>query len=876
MKKSFAVILSIILLSSILSFASAMNGDPDPNGSPTPSNSPAPICGNDIVEEGEQCDDGELNGLPNQCNSDCADITASVCGNNILEAGEVCEDGNTQDGDGCSDSCQIQNIAPVCSVDSMENDDTENQFFFEESIYINEKGDFTLSGSSSDADSEIKNVQYTRSDDFNTFPGQNAIPSDGAFNKNEEQWKSNPNDPDFDDGNHTICCRASDGDAGPETCQEFCIDTLNPDKTSIPQAQITRGEFDETCTPNQNYINSERDKLSFSWTEVSSNGCSPIHHYEIQFKDSVLTSPTNSIEISSEDLSDGDMISIKVRAIDAAGNAGDWSELSAQIVVDNTSPEAEITNNDDWINMLSDKNLIITEVDTDNNLMNCFYKVNVVNGETTIDFTQTVCNQPFTINTDTACPIDGDNICRVSKKVQDKACNVNNPLDGSRLFDLDRVAPITTKTVNEPKHPGFLWMNVLVDWFVKDTTTVVLLCQDDPNPEDNIETSGCKETWYKVTPNMTEFELYEGPFSIGDEDGLYTIEYYSVDNAGNQEQTQSEVDKLDIDAPNTTKTIGQPQFIDEDNRTWVNGETQFMLTCVDDEVGCKESHAMTSVLVEGIPTEMHLELENNNFTLNGLQDGTYLVHYWSIDMLGNVEEHQSEIDWLDNTPPMIDLENPNEYEAENVQACYQSIVAAVNDEGSGIKRVWTELWNSTNNLVRTENLTLRNDGHYEVLMDKQLPAGHYILKVYAEDNLGNVNSVMMEEHLEQGIFVEFLNPATCSVNTELGGSCKFTYNVCMRSANSVEFWLDKLGIPGVPPGLMNATISKGQDFANVGYLANQAVSPLEPSNLLLSEDLINGRTTFDLNLHIPADTASQIGSGAHKLKYLIEAFASID
>ena len=38
---------------------------------------------------------------------------APVCGNNTVESGEQCDDGNTANGDGCSSTCQTE-AAPVC------------------------------------------------------------------------------------------------------------------------------------------------------------------------------------------------------------------------------------------------------------------------------------------------------------------------------------------------------------------------------------------------------------------------------------------------------------------------------------------------------------------------------------------------------------------------------------------------------------------------------------------------------------------------------------------------------------------------------------------------------------------------------------------
>ncbi|MDB4952568.1 MAG: hypothetical protein JWO36_137 [Myxococcales bacterium] len=65
----------------------------------------ASICGNGIVEAGEQCDDGNLD------NSDSCDTTCHLlycCGNGILEPGEQCDDNNNLPGDGCSATCTTE------------------------------------------------------------------------------------------------------------------------------------------------------------------------------------------------------------------------------------------------------------------------------------------------------------------------------------------------------------------------------------------------------------------------------------------------------------------------------------------------------------------------------------------------------------------------------------------------------------------------------------------------------------------------------------------------------------------------------------------------------------------------------------------------
>ncbi|MDD4287883.1 MAG: DUF4215 domain-containing protein, partial [Candidatus Peribacteraceae bacterium] len=63
-------------------------------------------CGDGIVQTGEECDDGNRNNL-DDCPNDCA---LSVCGDGILEGREQCDDGNFNNWDPCPNICRL----PVC------------------------------------------------------------------------------------------------------------------------------------------------------------------------------------------------------------------------------------------------------------------------------------------------------------------------------------------------------------------------------------------------------------------------------------------------------------------------------------------------------------------------------------------------------------------------------------------------------------------------------------------------------------------------------------------------------------------------------------------------------------------------------------------
>jgi cysteine-rich repeat protein len=76
------------------------------------------ICGNDRVDPGEECDDGNVlagDGCDSTCKVECdwepcwePPPIVSICGNGIVSAIEACDDGNVQPGDGCSEVCLVE------------------------------------------------------------------------------------------------------------------------------------------------------------------------------------------------------------------------------------------------------------------------------------------------------------------------------------------------------------------------------------------------------------------------------------------------------------------------------------------------------------------------------------------------------------------------------------------------------------------------------------------------------------------------------------------------------------------------------------------------------------------------------------------------
>jgi cysteine-rich repeat protein len=68
---------------------------------------PEPSCGDGTMDEGEECDDGNM-ADDDGCSANCTDEAPPpepFCGDGTMDEGEQCDDGNQADDDGCSANC---------------------------------------------------------------------------------------------------------------------------------------------------------------------------------------------------------------------------------------------------------------------------------------------------------------------------------------------------------------------------------------------------------------------------------------------------------------------------------------------------------------------------------------------------------------------------------------------------------------------------------------------------------------------------------------------------------------------------------------------------------------------------------------------------
>lgn len=83
------------------------------SSTPAVATTPVSVCGNGVIDGGEQCDDGNTIN-EDACTNACR---IAICGDQVVQLWEQCDDGNRIDADACSNTCK----SPACGDGVMQN-----------------------------------------------------------------------------------------------------------------------------------------------------------------------------------------------------------------------------------------------------------------------------------------------------------------------------------------------------------------------------------------------------------------------------------------------------------------------------------------------------------------------------------------------------------------------------------------------------------------------------------------------------------------------------------------------------------------------------------------------------------------------------------
>jgi len=151
--------------------------------------------------------------------------------------------------------------------------------------------------------------------------------------------------------------------------------------------------------------------------------------------------------------------------------------------------------------------------------------------------------------------------------------------------------------------------------------------------------------WTLYTVDGGAQQNYASPFTVSG-GSAHTINYWSVDKAGNVEAQKTLSITVDTTPPTTTAALSSPAG----SNGWYTGAVTVTLSATDPD-GAADV-AATYYAVDGGAQQTYASA----FSVSG--DGTHAVSYWSVDKAGNAEAHNSVTIKIDGTQPTISFGSP--------------------------------------------------------------------------------------------------------------------------------------------------------------------------------------------------------------------------
>ncbi len=243
----------------------------------------------------------------------------------------------------------------------------------------------------------------------------------------------------------------------------------------------------------------------------------------------------------------------------------------------------------------------------------------------TIDGTPPTILSPFVV--DGKITLSDSGIYTIKYFSVDIAGNVESIKTAAFNVYVDADGP-TTELVTVPLTP-----TGNDNWFIVPTVDFNL----------NIVTSlsGVDKTYYRLADDVSFIE-YTGTVSLSE--GLWNVEYYSVDNVGNIEDVKTTTVKFDKTAPVTTTDVPPSGF---------TSSTRINFIVVDEASGWDTTFFTIDGSTPTIasPSGEYVDINSS---------GTFTLKYFSRDNAGNIESVKTEIVKIDLIPPVIyDIEPPD-------------------------------------------------------------------------------------------------------------------------------------------------------------------------------------------------------------------------
>jgi hypothetical protein len=245
--------------------------------------------------------------------------------------------------------------------------------------------------------------------------------------------------------------------------------------------------------------------------------------------------------------------------------------------------------------------------------------------------------------------LEGEDMCQVNIRADDRAGN--SAQTKFRKFSIDFGSPVTAKEVGEPKFDGFVTSSTPITLTAADALSGVLkVCYRIGNEDDVFDSQPITidtEVTTCAFGNSVTFSL--------EQESLNVLEFWAVDNAGNEEDMQSQIHYVDNTPPITEKSFDGPFFADEANE-FITADTEVTLAPSDmgeNPVGVEELFYRSYLCDTQAPD---FAIADGDVTFTIPEESCHVIEYYSVDKLGNAEPLNSQIVFVDSTPPTVSKE----------------------------------------------------------------------------------------------------------------------------------------------------------------------------------------------------------------------------
>ena len=242
---------------------------------------------------------------------------------------------------------------------------------------------------------------------------------------------------------------------------------------------------------------------------------------------------------------------------------------------------------------------------------------------------------------------------------------LGNAISAKEEIDyVDTQAPVSEKEVGDPKvecNPnikGLYGDPTDGCWYITNHTPITLTCEDlGPHPVNNVSIHYRDYFYNEQPPQWTV--VNNDSVIIFKEDSVHVLEWYCVDELGNEEDHHYEIDIVDTKAPHTEKDIIGKQYPGTgDVHMWIRQDTTIKLDC-DDVI----PHPVNDVTLfyrdylDGTTPPAFTPVQGGYVEIQKGEDCKHRLEWYCVDALnnseGSVENPIVEIDQVDTAPPEI-------------------------------------------------------------------------------------------------------------------------------------------------------------------------------------------------------------------------------